>query len=62
MGRLIHMCYGKTWATKFGGALAMLILGGKWVITSIITPIQSKIASEPAAINPQGRAIQLISS
>lgn len=29
MGRLIHMCYGKTWAMKFGGALAMLILGGK---------------------------------
>lgn len=30
MGRLIHMCYGKTWSTKFGGALAMLILGGKY--------------------------------
>ena len=29
MGRLIHMCYSKSWTTKFGGALAMLILGGK---------------------------------
>lgn len=29
MGRLIHMCYGKTWSSKFGGALAMLVLGGK---------------------------------
>ena len=29
MGRLIHCCYGDTWGMKFGGASAMLILGGK---------------------------------
>ncbi len=37
MGRLIHMCYGDTWATKFGGASAMVMLGGKLPVGQLMT-------------------------
>lgn len=55
MGRLIHMCYGATWATKFGGASAMVLLGGKLPVGQLMT--RSPLSSSRSGFFPSSSAV-----